>query len=87
MSQTFQLLDIYLLLDKSRSNNDFDSVKVGILVNSLFDNFNSNNDGKPENDPGSITEILFWKCGLVVVRYADSEIQLSSGGLGRTRAD
>ena len=48
-------------MDKSRSNNDFESVKVGIFVNSLFDNFNSNNDGKPENDPGSITEILFWK--------------------------
>ena len=53
------ILFIYLLLDKSRSNNDFESVKVGIFVNSLFDNFNSNNDGKPENDPGSITEILF----------------------------
>ena len=49
------------MFDKSRSNNDFESVKVGIFVNSLFDNFSSNNDGKPENDPGSITEILFWK--------------------------
>jgi hypothetical protein len=53
------IIDIYLLLDKSRSNNDFDSVKVGILVNSLFDNFNSNKDGRPEKDPGSIIEILF----------------------------
>ena len=81
------ILFIYLLLDKSRSNNDFESVKVGIFVNSLFDNFNSNNDGKPENDPGSITEILFWKCGLVVNRYSDTEIQLSVDGLGRTQAD